>query len=56
MEAPPQAKTITLSPEVAEKLEDISERMAEIKRDLHHAKSTCLKDLMTKYAQKLKDA
>jgi hypothetical protein len=34
-ESAPQSTKITMSPEVAEKLEDIDSRMMEIKRELH---------------------
>lgn len=47
---------ITLSPEVAEKLVDIDSRMVEIKRELHQAKSSCLRDLTSKLQGKMKTA
>ena len=50
------ANTIKLSPEVAAKLENIEERMMEIKRELHQAKSSCLRDLLQKFNAKVKGA
>ena len=47
---------VTLSPEVAAKLNDIDSRMVEIKRELHLAKSSCLKELTVKLSDKLKAA
>lgn len=47
---------ITMSPEVTQKLNEIDARMIEIKRDLHQAKSVCLKDMITKYNEELKAA
>lgn len=38
-----------MSPEVTLKLNEIDARMIEIKRDLHQAKSSCLKDMLAKY-------
>ena len=45
-----------MSPEVTLKLNEIDARMVEIQRDLHQAKSSCLKDMMTKYNEQLKSA
>lgn len=45
-----EPKEVTLSPEVAKKLDMIDERMMDIKRELHQAKSVCLKDLTTKFS------
>jgi len=55
-ESAPQTTTITLSPEVADKLQDIDSRMIDIKRELHQAKMSCLKDLTTKFSESLKSA
>ena len=45
-----------MSPEVAQKLNEIDDRMMEIQRELHQAKAACLKDMMNKYADQLKNA
>ena len=52
----PKVTTIVLSPEVAEKFEDISSRLMEIKHELHQAKMSCIRDLMNKFTEKLKAA
>ena len=51
-----ESKTITLSPEVSARLEDLDSRMVEIKRELHQAKSSCLKDLTGKYSAQISEA
>ena len=48
------ATEVTLSAEVAEKLDDIDMRMNEIKHDLHLAKNSCLKDLFGKLKDQFK--
>jgi len=51
-----QNAQVTLSPEVLAKLDQIDERMMELKRELHSAKQTCLKDLTLKFTSMLKSA
>ena len=47
---------MTLSPDVVVKLDGIDERMLQLKRELHSAKSSCLKDLTNKFTEQLKSA
>ena len=45
-----------MSPEVVKKLDEIDEKMMEIKRELHLAKSQCIKDLTRKFESEIKSA
>ena len=47
---------MTLSPEVLAKLDTIDQRMTKLKRELHSAKSSCLKELLDKFSEQLKTA